>query len=174
MPERDAKRFDPVTVVEVKAMISFVRQKIPYEARVGRIVRTISEAVHFDGQYRNSTEAKSHNLIMSRSAAELIPQCTGKREFEKQTVLEHPLPIKWMYIDFLLPLGANAAFGSVVEAIGSFPLITVTQKENLRLTNRVRLTPRQRYGNAGIEVGCVDRIAWGEICSFVPEILPEI
>jgi hypothetical protein len=31
--------------------------------------------------------------------------------------------------------------GSVVDVIGSFPRITVIQKENLRLTNRVRLTP---------------------------------
>ena len=53
-------------------------------------------------------------------------------------------------------------------------LITVTHAENLRLTNRVRLTPRQRYANAGIEVGKVDRIVWGEACVFTPETLPDI
>ncbi|WP_458180949.1 thermonuclease family protein [Bradyrhizobium sp. 14AA] len=46
-------------------------------------MRTVSEAVHFNGVYRNSTDAKSHNLFMSRRAAELITKCASKREFEK-------------------------------------------------------------------------------------------
>jgi len=33
-------------------------------------------------------------------------------------------------------------FEKVVEVVGSFPLITVTDAENLRMLNKIRLTPR--------------------------------
>jgi hypothetical protein len=126
--------FDPVTTIEVQALISFIRERIKYQSRVGRIIRTVSEAVHFNGQYRNSTDAKSHNLIVSRGAAALIPQCATKRDFETLTVLEHPLTIKQMYNAHLLPLASSATFGSVVEVFRYFPLITVTGGRERKVT----------------------------------------
>jgi hypothetical protein len=166
--------FDPVTLIEVQALISFIREKVQYQSRVGRIIRTVSEAGHFDGQYRNSTEAKSHNLVMSRGAAELITRCANRRDFERLTVLEHPLTIKQMYNDHLLPLASSATFSSVVSIFRYFPLITVTRKENRRLTHRDKMSPHERYKNARIEVGHVDKIVWGRSCTFKRELLADI
>jgi hypothetical protein len=84
----------------------------------------------------------------------LAPQCTIKRDFEKKT----------SDVDFLLPLGHDASFDKVVEVVGMFPLIAVTQAENLRLLHKVSTTPRQRYATARIEVGRVEKIVWEQAC----------
>ena len=167
-----AINFDPITAIELEAMVSFIGQQIPYDFRIGRILRTISEAVHFGGRYWNSTQAKSRNKFISLGASELLARCR-KREFEQQTVLEHPLPIKWMYLDRPMPLGSHGSDVSVqfvVDTMRATPLITVLSKEDKRLPHHSeRLTPRQRYEKAKIKVGRVDSIEPGKPCNFVED-----
>src|ERR1700738_621846 len=96
---------DAVTGFEIEALLSCLQAGVGYQSRVSRIMRTISESLHLvqyhapvdEIKYKNSTQLKRINLFVSYEASHLI---TGTlRDFEKGTVLEHPLPLEKMYID---------------------------------------------------------------------------
>lgn len=164
---------DVVTRIEVKAVLSFLQEGVQYETRVARIMRTISEALHF-GRYCGSTKGKSINLRVSRKASCLIAKCT-KKEFGAKTVLEHPLPLEKIYLD-LVAQGQTKKLNSeaVVASLKRYDLITITKEEDLILKHNGWATPVERYANAKIEVGRVGSIMFGVEPSWTSEPLSDL
>jgi hypothetical protein len=119
---------DAMTKIEVTALLSCLQVGVPYQSRVSRIMRTISESVHLvqfhrpvsERKYKNSTELKRINLFLSRNASHLI---TGtKKEFEALTILEHPLPLEKMYLELMARPTPTSE--SIIEMLGRCPLIS--------------------------------------------------
>lgn len=162
-------RIDEVTRIEIDAVLAFLRAVVPFQSRVARIMRTISEAAHFGG-YLNSTQGKLKNLCVSKDVARLLAR-SDQKAFLAQTVLEHPLPLARIYEDLAAEVTAVTA-EHVLSALSTYPLITVTKEEDLRLPSSGWASPEERYSHAGIEVGRIDRIAFGREPIWTPEALP--
>ncbi|MES0042367.1 hypothetical protein [Mesorhizobium sp. M0091] len=124
-------------------------------------MRTVTEALHFEGIYVDSTKAKRINRTVSKRAAELMALST-KKDYPKLTVLEHTLPLKAMYNE-LLVVGQQFTFEDVKAhfrtKMRECPLVTVTLEENDLLVNH--LLPADRYLTAGIEIGVVEEMTFG-------------
>jgi hypothetical protein len=159
------QKLDAITQIEIDAIVSFVRAGVPYQSRVARIMRTVSEALHFGGEYCNSTKGKTVNLRMSRQAALLLENST-KKEFAANTILEHPRPIEHIYND-LIAKRADVFPKMVIDKLGHYPLVTVTKKENQNLKHKGWESPVSRY--KGIEVGEVSAIAFGKVAHWKPK-----
>ena len=164
---------DAVTRIEMKALLSCLQAGVAYQSRVARIMRTVSESLHLvqhhqpldEPKYKNSTQLKLINLFVSRQAA-LLMRSTQK-EFVAGTVLEHPLPLEKMYLKLKSLTTRNDQ--SIIDVLGGWPLITVTQQENGELKHSGWDSPADRYSNAKIEVGGVKAIRFG---SDAPEWKP--
>ena len=53
------QKLDAITRIEIDAIVSFVRAGVPYQSRVARIMRTVSEALHFGGEYCNEHQGQN-------------------------------------------------------------------------------------------------------------------
>ena len=172
---------DAVTEIEVKAILSCLREGVEYQPRVARIMRTISESLHFvryhrpaDGhghKYKNSTQLKRINLFVSREASRLI--ASTKKEFEGGTRLEHPRPLEHIYTDLAARRFALTS-ETLLELLGYYPLITVTAEEDRQLKHKGWSSPIDRYANANINVGRVKEIVFGVEPTWTPAALPEL
>jgi hypothetical protein len=159
---------DEITLIEIDALIAMAKAKLAGGYRMARIVRTVTEALSFGKyctkpeKYCNSTKAKSVNRRMSRAAAELMRR-SSKREFEKGTILEHQMTIKQLREQLRSKVDLDRL--SVIEILGSHPLVTVAFAENELLTKNKHHNkgdPDFRYINAKIEVIEVDEIVFSE------------
>src|SRR5260221_2866334 len=93
---------DAVTQIEIDALLSCLKKGVGYKSggRIMRIMRTVSEALHFvryhhpvdEPKYKDSTKLKRINLFVSFEASRLIVGTW--KNFKKGTVLEHPLPLE--------------------------------------------------------------------------------
>jgi hypothetical protein len=164
------EHLDIVTRIEAQAVLTCLQEAVPYQSRVSRIMRTISEAVHF-GQYRNSTQGKLNNLTVSRGAANLMAHCT-QADFLGNTILEHPLPLERMYLD-LAARAAALALSDIFDQLKRYPLVTVTAEENRRLKHTGWASPKQRYAEANIEVGRLKSIFFGTAPAWTPDPFPD-
>jgi hypothetical protein len=53
---------DAIAAIEVQALVAFLHAGVQYQSRVSRIMRTVSECLHFGGKYYNSTKSLSGNI----------------------------------------------------------------------------------------------------------------
>jgi hypothetical protein len=153
-----------ITKIEIEAIISSVRRDVKYQSRVSRIMRTISEAIHgyrhygsTGKSYRDSSNAKRVNPFISREAAALLPKMTF-REFKRAVDLEHALPLREAYRSLRETVG-DITRQNVIDCLRRYPLVTITKEEHKRL--RGLTDPNSRYIQADVEVGRVDKIAFG-------------
>jgi hypothetical protein len=164
---------DDMTQVELEALHSCLIRRIAYQKRLERIMRTISEAQHFakyvpslKGRYVMSREGKTLNPVVSQEAARLMSTTSDKWAFSSATILEHPWELKRIY---------NALMKhpqDVGAALCRYPLVTVTEVEDQELKRLEKLkkldpaadwtTPAERYTRAGIKVGRVKEVRFGE------------
>jgi hypothetical protein len=163
-------KFDIVTRIELDALLSFLKASVPYQSRVARIMRTITEALYF-GEYRNSTEGKLTNLTVSKKVFYLLAAC-APAEFPKRTVLEHPLPLKRMYLD-LMEQANSMNIELATRSLSRYPLVTVTKQEDRDLKPTGWASPAERYANAKIEIGRVNAIIFGTTPQWTPTSLSE-
>lgn len=156
---------DAITETEIKALVSFLHAGLQYESRISRIMRTVSECLHFEGKYYNSTKGKTLNRYISKAAASLI-ETSSKGEFAKGTILEHPNPLEKIYQQLLTTEKIDDS--DIVAALCEYRLITVTKKENGALKHKGWKDPMERYSNANIEVGFVENIVFGTRPTWSP------
>lgn len=148
---------DRVTEIEIKAIYDFVKSEIPYQARISRILRTVTETIQF-GQFYGSTYGKLINRTMSREAANLLVDHNAA-SFARATVLEHSKPLKILYEELLdQPLSRVGLNKFLCNQMKWYPLVTVTKAEDRRLRNEGM--PHERYRNAAIEVGTVSEVTF--------------
>ena len=119
-------------------------------------MRTVSNYASF-GEDGGSWTVKFKNPRMSRAAAALYAECSGKLEakrFHDLTTNEHSDPLSevwgWLVskVDTLNP-------DAIIERFERYPMITITKNEDKRIRDagyKSSGSPADRFKSAGIEI----------------------